>query len=180
MCCEAPIPATDQSCIHPGLILHAYQSEKLLTFPDMVWLGASHDGYPRYSSVTSYVSARWSPSFTAYDNAALWQAAMTFGVLEAITDLNIPEALLLEKRPDGTVVFTCCNIDVLVYHWIVRVFCNRNEGRRKHCLDTIHRAQRALSWECEITGRGIFTGLSRLPQNDVDDVICAVNLLLQA
>ena len=107
MCCEAPIPAADQSCIHPGLILHAHQSdEKLLTFPDMLWLGASHDGYPRYSSITSYVSARWSPSFTAYDNAALWQAAMTFGVLEAITELNIPEALLLEKRPDGTVVFT--------------------------------------------------------------------------
>ena len=116
---EAPIPATDQSCIHPGLVLHAYQSEQLLTFPDMLGLGASHDGHPRYSSITSYVSARWSPSFTAYDNAALWQAAMTFGVLEAITDLNIPEALLLEKRPDGTVVFTCRNIDVVVYHGLI-------------------------------------------------------------
>ena len=89
VCCEAPITATDQSCIHPGLVLHAYQSEKLLTFPDMLWLGASHDGHPRYSSLTSYVSTRWSASFTARDNAALWQAAMTFGVLEAITDLNI-------------------------------------------------------------------------------------------
>ena len=146
----------------------------------MLWLGASHDGHPRYSSLTSYVSARWSPSFTAYDNAALWQAAMTFGVLEAITDLNIPEALLLEKRPDGTTVFTCRNIEVLVHHWIIRVFCNRNEGRRKHSLETILRALRALSRECEITGREIFSGLSRLPQNNVDDVICTVWLLLEA
>ena len=130
----------------------------------MLWLGASHDSYPRHSSLTSYVSARWSPSFTAYDNAALWQAAMTFGVLEAITDLNIPEALLLEKRPDGTVVFTCRNIDVVVYHWIIRVLCNENEGRVKHCLETILCAGRALARECTISGLEIFSGLSRLPQ----------------
>ena len=57
----------------------------------MPWLGASHDGHPQHSSIMSYVSARWSPSFTTHDNAALWQAAMTLGVLEAITGCKIPE-----------------------------------------------------------------------------------------
>ena len=137
----------------------------------MLWLGASHDAHPRYSSITSYVSARWSPSFTAYDNAALWQAAMTFGVLEAITDLNIPEALLLERRTDGNVVFTCRNIDVLVYHWIVSVFGDSDEGRREHSWQTLIRAHRALSTDCIISGGGIFNGLSRLSQNDVDNIM---------
>ena len=179
---EAPAPVSSQARIHPWLILLAERCEKLLTFPDMLWLGASHDGHPRYSSITFYVSARWSPSFSLYDNAALWQAALTFGVLEAITGVVIPEAFLLNKRLDGTKVFTCHNISVLVLHWFIHVFHNENEDvvRKGHSLETILRASRALALECEADGWDIFASLVHLPQNNVDDIICTMTLLLSA
>ena len=100
---------------------------------------------------------------------------MTFGVLEAITGVVIPEAFLLNKRSDGTKVFTCHNISVLVLH-------NENEDvvRKGHSLETILRASRALALECEADGWDIFASLVHLPQNNVDDIICTMTLLLSA
>ncbi|OSC99993.1 hypothetical protein PYCCODRAFT_1469729 [Trametes coccinea BRFM310] len=74
---------------------------------DIPWLGAPHDGYPFCANLSSYVETR-RPTGTLSTfprDAALWLSAMTFGVLECVTRMRIPEQLLLSRRPgDGATV----------------------------------------------------------------------------
>ena len=46
---------------------------------------------------------------------------MTFGLLETICDVRIPETFLLIEKPDGSVVFTCDNVGILLLDWIHRI-----------------------------------------------------------
>ncbi|RPD54876.1 hypothetical protein L227DRAFT_615888 [Lentinus tigrinus ALCF2SS1-6] len=66
--------------------------------PDIPWFGAPHDGYPLASTISSYVRYRRCGSAYGHglkEDFALWLSAQTFGVLEIITGIHIPEASLL-------------------------------------------------------------------------------------
>ncbi|KAI0328951.1 hypothetical protein GY45DRAFT_1435785 [Cubamyces sp. BRFM 1775] len=66
---------------------------------DVRCLGAKHDGYALSDTLAGYIALRRQKGSGAIrslrDDAALWLSAMTFGLLEAITRLPIPEAILL-------------------------------------------------------------------------------------
>ena len=147
----------------------------------MPWLGAIHDGYPRSSSLTSYVAARWSPSFTPFDNAALWQAAMTFGVLEAITDLNIPSSLLLETRSDGDVVFTSRNLNVLAYNWAFALRKDRTPTKKRinHSFNTIVRALNSLTQAVHFRDEDVLGGLWERTKAEVDNILCILCIFIR-
>lgn len=83
-------------------IRHDVGFEFLVGSPvDIPWLDAPHDGYPLCPTLASYVRARRA-SFTSpslMDDAALCLSAMTFGFLEAVMGIKIPESSLLSKHP---------------------------------------------------------------------------------
>lgn len=70
-------------------------------FPiDVSWLDGVHDGFALSSSPSAYVRIRregTTPSLP--DDLALWLGAMTFGLLEAVTRIRIPEEVFLAPDP---------------------------------------------------------------------------------
>ncbi|KAI8986282.1 hypothetical protein BD414DRAFT_488219 [Trametes punicea] len=64
---------------------------------DVPWLGARHDGYPFSPTLGAYTAIRRRRGVlhTLRDDAALWLSAMTFGLLEAVTRIRIPERTFL-------------------------------------------------------------------------------------
>lgn len=66
---------------------------------DIPWLGTRHDGHPYSSNLSTYIKIRRSATSSLLDDAALWLGAMTFGLLEAVTGMKIPENLFLASGP---------------------------------------------------------------------------------
>ncbi|OSD08321.1 hypothetical protein PYCCODRAFT_10624 [Trametes coccinea BRFM310] len=71
---------------------------------DIPWLCASHDGYDFRATLPSYTKMRRrglsrDTVHSLRDDAALWLSAMTFGLLEAITRMRIPESAFLVPGP---------------------------------------------------------------------------------
>ena len=89
-------------------------------FPDMRWLGACHNGYPHSTSLSAYVWIRLGTVTNRQKRLALWQSALSFGVLEIITGMRISENTLLSHRPDGEVVFSSEKVSILISHWLLR------------------------------------------------------------
>ncbi|KAI9070196.1 hypothetical protein FKP32DRAFT_18085 [Trametes sanguinea] len=84
-----------------GFVLHTLNEAYIdLAFPDIPWMGGQHDGYPVCTTLAHYVAMRRPPGAvrSLHDDAALWLSAMTFGLLEAVTRLRIPESTLLSVR----------------------------------------------------------------------------------
>ena len=87
-----------------------------LHFDEILWLRGPHDGHQHSTSLSAYVWTRRSTSKTRREYFALWQSALSFGVLEAITGMKIPESLLLSPRADGTLVITSGKVSELISH----------------------------------------------------------------
>ncbi|KAJ2973895.1 hypothetical protein NUW54_g11981 [Trametes sanguinea] len=84
-----------------GSVLHTLNEVYIdLAFPDIPWMGGQHDGYPVCTTLAHYVAMRRPPGAvrSLHNDAALWLSAMTFGLLEAVTRLRIPESTLLSVR----------------------------------------------------------------------------------
>ena len=67
--------------------------------PDMPWLGGPHDGFPRTSGLGVYTWLRMDTIKNYRDTLALCQSALSFGFLELITGLDIPERCFLRADP---------------------------------------------------------------------------------
>ncbi|THV07681.1 hypothetical protein K435DRAFT_265252 [Dendrothele bispora CBS 962.96] len=92
-------------------------------FKDCIWLGATHDGYPRVP-LDEYTKSRRGHGRADIDivsEAALSQALFTFGFLESVMEIKIPENVLLRTRDDGTRVMTCENLPHLLQTWRSRI-----------------------------------------------------------
>ncbi|KAI0737099.1 hypothetical protein C8Q80DRAFT_1276651 [Daedaleopsis nitida] len=76
---------------------HHYPSvvDDFVSFPDMSWFGGPHDGHCCAISLSVYVWLRLYAVRSSYEPLALWQSALVFGVLEALTGTIIPETFLL-------------------------------------------------------------------------------------
>ena len=93
---------TNDPCQETGPGGTAVLRDDLFYFPDIVWYGGPHDGYCRSTTISAYVWIRLPTcARSRKEHVALFQSALTFGVLEAITGLSIPESQLLSRRSDG-------------------------------------------------------------------------------
>ncbi|KAJ8483077.1 hypothetical protein ONZ51_g4944 [Trametes cubensis] len=94
---------------------------------DIPWLGAQHDGYPFCSTLSGYTEARRRAlskgAHSLLDDAALWMSAMTFGLLEAVLRMRIPESVLVipgehtVSGPDNGAILSGARIMQLITYW---------------------------------------------------------------
>ena len=83
------------------------------------WLGARHDGYPLATTLKKYTLLRVESALDIRGRAALMQSALTFGLLEAVLRIKIPETFLLAQAADGTTTLSTANLLTLfrdLYH----------------------------------------------------------------
>ncbi|KAK0462720.1 hypothetical protein IW261DRAFT_177955 [Armillaria novae-zelandiae] len=95
---------------------------KRFIFKDTIWLGGIHDGYP-FTSFSEYMKVRGAPSPdsdpTTY--AALYQSLFTFGLLESVMEVKIPESTLLCQDAEGKIVMTDRYLSDLLQNWQDRI-----------------------------------------------------------
>ncbi|KAI0632924.1 hypothetical protein C8Q77DRAFT_1059205 [Trametes polyzona] len=150
---------------------------------DIPWFGASHDGYPFCSTLSSYTKIRRNGYIqTLHADAALWLSAMTFGLLEAITRARILESMLLVPgEREGERVISGTRILQFLVHWHHHMHHHRphsdHEAHLQHGREValiLDRALNALDEE-EWQNASIFLRAGYLT-TDVTDVVCAVAL----
>ena len=99
---------------------------------DIPWYGGPHDGFPLSTSLSHYVQLRRSGSIPSlHDDVCLWMAAMTFGILEAVMDMHIPEDLLLIRRhgSDERMIISGERILRLLVYWSLGVRWSDDDAR---------------------------------------------------
>ena len=101
----------------------SYDSSKnLVVFKDTPWLGGRHDGYPLVD-FQQYLSLRnESHDAKELDTTAMWQCALTFGILEAVMEEKIPEESLLRVKSGKTYL-----VDDAIYD-LLNSFCTRSDA----------------------------------------------------
>ncbi|RDX48896.1 hypothetical protein OH76DRAFT_1520448 [Lentinus brumalis] len=176
-----PTIAYAMACRESGI---PQSSADFLHIPPMRWLGATHDDHSNFVSVHVYALARYQMGHSLLDHVALWQSALTFGLLEAITGLIIPECSFLWPRGDGNVLFTSHRVSALAFTVGLRLYLEPNHTRRRlladHALSTMEWACKALSEELVFgasSHRSLFwsTGIA---DSEVDDFVCCIYSLL--
>ncbi|KZT11002.1 uncharacterized protein LAESUDRAFT_360461 [Laetiporus sulphureus 93-53] len=86
---------------------------------DTVWLGGPHNGYRLCLSLAEYDACRryrrrpYSPTSDhdiGFEEAALFQSLLTFGLVEAVTGQKLREEQLIRTSPTGERVISCENL----------------------------------------------------------------------
>ncbi|KAI0773201.1 hypothetical protein BD413DRAFT_492173 [Trametes elegans] len=137
----------------------------LIPLPQMKWLRLGiHDGYPLSLRLGEYTRIRRSFGASRVEEAALWQSTMTFGLLEALTCIPIPESLLISTTDDGTHIFSGDALSSLVVEWLTRLRSVKNRSPQlaevwmAHIVLTFYRV-RDILLEASFTADG--------PQHDL-------------
>ncbi|CAP79837.1 Pc12g02100 [Penicillium rubens Wisconsin 54-1255] len=116
-------------------------------FADTLWLGAPHDGYDlvplqdyRALRLQSCTRQNSSPQ----SRAAMLQALLTFGLLEAVTETKVAECTLLHPLPskenlEPRMVITSANIPRLLANWRSRIRSLASEA-----------PDQATRWSCRV------------------------------
>lgn len=119
----------------------------MFIFKDTAWLGGKHDGYPLLP-FKDYMRTRHNASYSLQERAALVQSEFTFGLLEAVMEVKIPESVLLRvDSSSGTQVVTSKNLPALLEDWRYRV---SELGDGEPCLEWFNRVQTTFS---QVRGR---------------------------
>lgn len=151
---------------------------------DIPWMSSPHDNYPFYPTLTSYVRARRlsNAASSLHDDTALWVGAMTFGLLEAITEMKIPESLLVTQEADGQAVISGERLALFIFRWQVytasRAREHPNPQRGHDIAALLRRALLAVDEE----GRKDLSLHARagFDPKTTQDVICSIVLFLQS
>ncbi|KAJ8474982.1 hypothetical protein ONZ51_g6853 [Trametes cubensis] len=152
---------------------------------DLPWYGAEHDGHSFCATLGSYTDARRAGEiFTLREDSALWLGALTFGLLEALTHMRIPESALLVDGTTGyasKATISGTRILRLLLFWAqclhfgassVDPSLHLEHGRQVASL--LQRALSALDEEAQITTSMLF----RSGIFDRDDVLCALAMTI--
>ncbi|KAI0670215.1 hypothetical protein C8Q78DRAFT_991853 [Trametes maxima] len=99
---------------------------------DIPWLDAPHDGYPFCETLTQCTQTQlFRALHSVHDDLALWVSALTFGLLEAVMQTRIPEALLLSTGQGGAHIISGIHLQRLIMTWLV----TRSESRPEPTAD---------------------------------------------
>ncbi|KAI6131850.1 hypothetical protein EV401DRAFT_318943 [Pisolithus croceorrhizus] len=125
-------------------------------FKDTIWLGGMHDGYPQSDS---------------RKHAALMQSHLTFGLLESVMRIRVPESVLLRKEDGDRVVVTSDNLHQLLRDWQYRI---REAGNTDYSQQWAENVQTTLTKAKRLLSLELYAGcisLARLPQDDFDMIL---------
>ncbi|KAL7283797.1 hypothetical protein ACG7TL_003235 [Trametes sanguinea] len=125
---------------------------------DIPWLRASHDGHPFCATLPSYTKIRRrglgkDTVHSLRDDAALWLSAMSFGLLETITRIRIPEsAFLVPGTREGDFSLSGSRLLQFIAYWWSYVEQHYDEGdmqveRGREIARHLRRALHALAEE---------------------------------
>ncbi|KAK0471360.1 hypothetical protein IW261DRAFT_1612086 [Armillaria novae-zelandiae] len=92
-------------------------------FKETIWLGGRHDGYP-LTSFDEYLKVRGAPATDGMDpiaHSALYQSLFTFGLLESVMEVKIPESTLLRQDAEGKIMMTDRYLPDLLQNWRHRI-----------------------------------------------------------
>ncbi|OCH85406.1 hypothetical protein OBBRIDRAFT_314470 [Obba rivulosa] len=94
---------------------------------------AAHNGL-RKSSGFSFFKFLSKPGSLKMTLVAMVQCHLTFGVTEAVTELKVPEDLLLGRMPSGDLVMTTSRLHLILHYFIYRIHdlkITDSEARRR-------------------------------------------------
>lgn len=104
--------------------IHTEQSvsHSVALFRDPKWLGFKHDGYP-ISTFLQYRAIRGTQNPTLFDkyHVSILQSWLSFGLLEAILEVPIPESMLLRETGDRGLVMSLDQLPQILSEWTSRV-----------------------------------------------------------
>ncbi|KAI0651211.1 hypothetical protein C8Q79DRAFT_922032 [Trametes meyenii] len=115
---EAPMISEDDLADDPSP--HVTYVRTLFGCPvDIPWHGAPHDSYPFCSTLSGYTHVRRADAIHGFgDDAALWVSALSFGLLEAVMRVRIPESVLVVPgEREGEFVLSGARILRLLVGW---------------------------------------------------------------
>ncbi|OCH91377.1 hypothetical protein OBBRIDRAFT_825367 [Obba rivulosa] len=136
-----PAEVSESGNVHGSTIATEYTSDGVATTSsvmlaststsfiaqDAVWLGGKHDGYA-LTSLMKYQEYRYTEDqlneferSPCREYAALFQSAMIFGLLEAVTEQKIPESRLLRHTSSGDILVTTDNLPSILGEWQDRI-----------------------------------------------------------
>ncbi|THV03940.1 hypothetical protein K435DRAFT_747127 [Dendrothele bispora CBS 962.96] len=91
--------------------------QRRLIFRDALWLGGHHDGYPLLPFKDYHEARRGlAPSLSAR-----LQCQLTFGLLESILEIKIPESTLLHRNKAGQTLLRSTELNSLLLDWRDRI-----------------------------------------------------------
>ncbi|KAI0754569.1 hypothetical protein C8Q80DRAFT_374934 [Daedaleopsis nitida] len=165
--------ATVPSHNHPSVL------DDFVSFPDMPWLGGPHDGHCRAISLSAYVWLRLYAVRSSHEHLALWQSALTFGVLEALTGTIIPETFLLSPHPDRPerFIITSQSVSRVISSWLYlppeALDIASLPGRLRDADEIISWAQLAIDEAARDLTGGIFAH-AELGVHEAEDIISSL------
>ncbi|KAH9900878.1 hypothetical protein C8Q73DRAFT_786308 [Cubamyces lactineus] len=157
---------------------------------DIPWLGAQHDVHPFSPTLSGYTEVRRrvlsKGAHSLLDDAALWVSAMTFGLLEAVTRMRIPEFVLVvpgqrsESGPDSGAVLSGAHIMQLIAYWATldRADDDLDLDYGRDAMRLLRRAMDALDEEHGNIEPNPRSTLSRcgVPKSTREELICTIGL----
>ncbi|KAI0770587.1 hypothetical protein C8Q74DRAFT_1276317 [Fomes fomentarius] len=155
--------------------------DDLFYFPDILWLGGRHDGYCRATKLSAYVWIRLRTARSATEHLALWQAAVSFGILEALSGLRITESVLVTRRADGALVLTSAKVSQFIWFWLFGrgVVSDPSEIRQ-----WVELARRELSGATLAINEQAMNRISTIPRHgrltegEFEEILCSLAALI--
>jgi len=150
---------------------------KRFIFKDTIWLGGTHDGYP-LSSFDEYSKIRHGTErFSDHrEIAAQRQSHLTFGLLEAVMEIKIPESTLLRRNDRDQTVMTSEDLPQLLRDWRYRI---KKLGNGEECRQwagrvqtTLMQARAALLMEITMQPRVLWQ--PGIQSDEMDGILCLV------
>ncbi|TFK88609.1 hypothetical protein K466DRAFT_598496 [Polyporus arcularius HHB13444] len=151
---------------------------------DIPWLGAPHNGYPFCTTLSSYIKIRRDGAIRSMrDDAALWVSAMTFGLLEAVTRVRIPESLFIDHTlvaQGGEAILSGTRILRFLTSWRYRMRDHSDgqedeEAHRRHGREAARILNRALN-ALDEEARPSTSMCQRGGYHESSNMVCAVAL----
>ncbi|KAI0659662.1 hypothetical protein C8Q70DRAFT_124425 [Cubamyces menziesii] len=158
---------------------------------DIPWMDAQHDGHPLCSTLYGYIAIRRPTGVirSLHADAALWLSAMSFGLLEAITQVKIPEAtLLVSGAADQSTVISSVRVRRFLNGWVIMQHVMSRYGgheasdsrtrQGEEVANLLREAMEAL--DEELFTQSSVLARAALPESQREDIVYSVVLLIIA
>lgn len=131
-------------------LAYSTSTSSIALFQDPKWLGFTHDGYP-LATLGQYRVLRGIENPTLFDrnHVSILQSWFSFGLLEAVLELPIPESMLLKQHGEG-MVMSIDRLPQILSDWVSIVRIENEElvkyrNRVESILTQVHKILSYLS-----------------------------------